>query len=594
MTKTAAKKPPKHRKPQSIDARVQAYIDGVMSGEIVACKWVVLAVKRHLADLKTGGKRGLWFDEDEARRGVMFMEALPHSKGKWAGKLVPKQPWQCFIWWCVWGWKRADGKRRFRSVLVVVARKNGKSTDAAAAALKCLVCDGELGAEVYSLATKRDQAKIVWGEARKMVLKSPSLKKIISTYRDSLVVDSTESVYKPLGRDADTLDGHNPSAAIIDEIHAHKTREIWDVIESGVGARDQPLTIGITTAGDGSPETIYSELKKYVEDILSGSIADDTWFGIIYTLDEGDSWEDERVWIKANPNLGASVNIEDLRKMCAKAKRTPGAVANFRRKRMNEDVATNNPWLATDRDSAWGKCSGGEFYDNHGLTQEAIARFRGRDCWVGGDLSSLHDLTALSFDFPGSGDTHDLICTAWCPRENAIGRQKDSRVPYVTWADMGLIYLTDGNSVDYDEIRAVLRTARDKWGWNIRQIAFDPNNAAYLVTKLVDEDGFNAQEMVITHQQTCGFMNDPIAATEKAILDGRLRHGGHAVLTWCVSNVVLFQDTGDRRRFNKRHSREKIDLAVSMAMAIGRATACSGVHTSGTSIYDKLDHILFV
>jgi phage terminase large subunit-like protein len=573
-------------------ARMRAYIRGVQLGKIVACKWVKLAIARHLRDLKEAGERGLWFDEKAAAQAIQFLEALPHSKGKWAGKCVQLEPWECFIWGSVYGWKRPDGFRRFRTVFESVARKNGKSTRSASIGVKGLVCDGEQGAEVYSAATKKDQAKIVWAESRKMVLKCKSLRQIVNTFRDSLVVESTQSTYKPLGRDADTLDGLSPSCVVIDEIHAHKSREVWDVIESGTGAREQPLLIGITTAGDGSPESIYAELKRYTEDVLSGAVEDDTWFGIIFCLDEGDFWQDERTWIKANPNLGVSVFVDDMRRLRDKAKANPGAVANFRRKRCNEDVASSNPWLPTDDDSDWAKCCGGDFYDDHGLTPAAIERFRGRPCWVGGDLSSLHDLTALAFAFPADDVTIDLVCSAWCPRENAIGRERDKRVPYLTWSEMGLIRLTEGNSVNYDEIREFLRTARDVWGWDIKQIAFDPNNARYLLTKLAEEDGFSAEGMLVEHMQTCGHMNDPIAATTKAILDHRLRHGGHRVLRWCVSNAVTYADTGGRLRFNKKRSREKIDLAVAMAMAIGRATS-TGSEPSGGSIYDNLPGILF-
>ncbi len=584
---------PKSAKPVEIIDRVNAYIAGVKSGEIVACKWVKLAIKRHERDLKSGKRRGLFFDEAAAILGVRFIECLPQSKGRWAGKPLTLEGWQVFILWLLYGWMRKDGRRRFNTLFVSVARKNGKSTLAAGIALKALVCDGEEGAEVYSAATKRDQAKIVWGESRKMVLKSPSLKKLISVYRDSLVVDSTQSSYKPLGRDADTLDGLNPSCAVIDEVHAHKTRDVWDVIDSGTGARDNPLLAGITTAGDGSPETIYAELKKHTEDVLTGTVQDDAWLGILFTLDEGDSWEDEEVWIKANPNLFVSVDFEKLKNAAQKAASTPGAIANFRRKRMNEDVADAGLWLPVDEDSPWAACAGGNFYSRKGLRPEVIERFRGRPCYVGADLSSLHDLTAMDFAFPDADGSLDLICFAWCPRENAIGRTRDHKVPYVTWADMGLIRLTEGKSVNYDELRQQLRTARDVWGWDIKQVAFDPNNARYLLTKLAEEDGFAAEGQLIEHDQRCNGMNEPINATQKLILDKKLRHGGHAVLRWCVANAVLYQDTGGRSRFNKRRSREKIDLAVAMVMAVGRAVA-GQEPTGGGSIYDHLPGIIFV
>lgn len=578
------------KSPNTIALRVQAYIDGVLSGKIVACKYVRQAVERHVRDLRDGPDRGLVFREGQATLAIKFIECLPHSKGKWAGQPLHLEPWQCFIFWCVFGWYRQDGRRRFNSVFISVARKNGKSTVCAGVALKTLVCDGENGAEIYSAATKKDQAKIVWSEARKMVLKSPSLKKLVTAFRDSLVVESTESTYKPLGKDADTLDGLNPHCTVIDEVHAHKTRDVWDVIESGTGARDNPLTIGITTAGDGKHETIYAELKKRTEDVLSGRFTDDTWFGIIFTLDEerteirggqevkipADDWRDEKVWIKANPNLGVSVNIEDLRRLAQKAQESPSSAPNFRRKRCNQDIEAHSPWITTDDGSPWQECCGVPIYGEggpYGLLPGVVERFAGKPCWAGGDLSSLSDLTALAFAFPAADGFLDLLVFTWCPRENAIGRTRDKHVPYLSWAERGLITLTEGDSVDYDTIRELLRTARDTWKWDIKQLAFDPNNARYLLTKLVEEDGFTAEGQVMEHGQTTAYMNEPIGVAEKLILDRKLRHGGHPVLRWCVSNCVIYQDTGSRRRFNKKKAREKIDLAVASVMAIGRALA---------------------
>jgi phage terminase large subunit-like protein len=577
---TATKKKPKASTTGSIPGKVRSYIDGVLSGAIVACKWVRLAVERHVNDLENGSDRGLWFDESAAEFAIQFTECLKHSKDPWAGKPLILEPWQCLIFWCLYGWKRDDGRRRFNTAFISVARKNGKSTLCAALALKQLVADGEQGAEVYSAATKRDQAKIVFAEASRMRSKSPTLRKMVDAYRDSLVYG--DSTYKPLGRDGDTLDGLNPSCAIIDELHAHKTREVWDVIKTGTGARANPLLIAITTAGDGDPETIYVEVRNRCQNVLSGTADDDTFFGLIYTLDDGDSWQDPAVWIKANPNLGASVIQDSLAVDAKAASETPGAVAEFRRKRCNQDVETSQPWISVDDGSAWSQCSMGNFYGLGGLTAETIARFSGRQCWAGGDLSSLSDLTALAFAFPAEDDFMDLLVACWCPRDNAIGRTRDKHVPYMPWAEQGFVTLTEGDSVDYDSLRQFLKRARDEWKWDIKQLAFDPNNARYLLTKLKEEDGFCDEGQIIEHFQTTGHMNEPIGAVEKIILDRKLRHGGNPVLRWCVSNCSIYTDTGGRRRFNKKLAREKIDLAVAMVMAVGAA-----VNGFGVSVYES-------
>lgn len=555
------------------DAKVQAYIDGVLSGDMLVCKYVRQAVERHVRDLETGAERGLWFDDIDADNAIQFIECLKHSKGEWAGRPLVLEPWQAFIIWTVFGWKKDDGTRRFNTAFVSVARKCGKSTMAAAVGHKLFVADGEPGAEVYSVATKREQAKIVHEEAKRMVRKCPYLQKLVTILRDNLFIANTESKYEPLGADADTTDGLNVSGAIIDEVHAHKTRDLWDVIETATGARRNPLMLAITTAGDSSDNTsIYAELKDRTVKVLEGTIGDDSWFGIIYTLDDADAWEDESVWVKANPNLGISVKLDDLRRKCQKARETPDAVSNFRRKHCNQETETSNPWLTTDEGSAWSACAGGKFYGRSGLQPEVIERHRGASCWVGGDLSSVSDLTTLVFAFPGDNREMTVLPFCWCPRDNAVGRERDKRVPYLTWADQGYLMLTEGNSVDYDCLRECLRNARDKWGWKVERIAFDPNNARYLMSKLTEEDGFSS-EQIVEHLQTTQFMNDPIGATEKLILDGKLRHGNHPVLRWCVSNAIIYNDTGGRRRFNKKAIREKIDMAVAMVMAVGQAVA---------------------
>lgn len=245
---------------------------------------------------------------------------------------------------------------------------------------------------------------------------------------------------------------------------------------------------------------------------------------------------------------------------------TPSAVNNFRR-HLNQDVESLTPWVGVEQ---WKSCAGDvEWYGPEGLNPTVIGQYANRVCAVGGDLSSVSDLTALVFAF-ASEEHIDVFPFCWCPRQNAEGRTRDKRVPYLSWAQRGQMFLTEGDSVDYDALRDLLRRARDEWKWNMQEIHFDPNNARYLITKLVEEDGFRADQ-VIEHIQTCGHMNDSIAMTKKAILDKKLRHGGHEPLRWCVSNVKVYTDTGGRRRFDKKKSSEKIDLAVALAMGVGTA-----------------------
>src|SRR5512139_1249755 len=291
----------------------EQYIDDVVAGRVVACHWVQAACQRHVDDLKHGAERGLHFDREAAEHVLKFFTILKHSKGEWAGRPLVLEPWQQFLIWTLFGWKRADGTRRFRTAYIEVARKNGKSTIGAGVGLYLLAADGEPGAEIYSAATKRDQARITHLEAVRMVKASPMLRKRIRTFRDNLNIEGTASKFEPLGADADTLDGLNIHGAIIDEIHAHKTREVWDKLDTGTGARRQPLMFGITTAGYDRQSLCWT-LNEYSKKVLDGVIEDDTFFALIYTLDDGDDWQDETTWIKANPNLKVSKKNDDLRR----------------------------------------------------------------------------------------------------------------------------------------------------------------------------------------------------------------------------------------------------------------------------------------
>lgn len=561
--------------------RFNAYVDGVLSGEIVACDYVKLAIKRHVKDLERSqrGELPFQFDETRAVKVVRFIEGLPMCKGReFAGKAFRLEPWECFIVVSLFGWIDEGKMRRFRVGYVEIARRNGKSTLAAAIGVVLFLFDGEKGAEVFSAATKKDQAKIVHSIAKQMVLKTPALRRHVTVLRDNMSCELTGSKYEPLGQDADTTDGLDISGVIIDELHAHKSRELWDVLETGTGSRMQPLIFGITTAGrDDGGESICWEHHQHTTSILEGIYEDDSWFGMIYTLDKGDDWTDESVWLKANPNLRVCVSIEDLRRKCKKAQNNPGAQLSFRQKHMNLWVAGNRGWLAEPLSVI--------IWNENAEAIKSPEEYSGRACSIGGDLSSVSDLTALVAAFPDDDGFVDILPHCWCPRDNALGRSRDRRVPYLTWAEMGLLELTEGSSVDYDGLRAYLRTARDDWGWDIERIAFDPNNARYLITKLIEEDGFD-DTVVVEHLQRCGEMNEPISITERLLLDRKIRHGGHAVLRWCASNAIVYNDTGGRRRFDKKRSGEKIDLAVAMVMGVWHAVGTDDESESFYNIHD--------
>jgi len=561
---------------KSKNAAVDGYINGVLSGEIVACKWVKLAVERHLRDLENGAARGLHFSEERAQHAIDFFQYLKHSKGEWAGQTIKLEPWQQFSIWCIFGWLRADGYRRFRTAYLEVARKNGKSTKAGGIGLYLLVADDEPGAEVYAAATKRDQAKIVWGEAVRMVQASPYLRRIVQLYKssDNLSVASTASKFEPLGRDSDSMDGLNVHASVVDELHAHKTRDVWDLLETATGARRQPLMLAITTAGT-DRQTICYTLHDYVEKILARVLDDDSMFGIIYTLDDeekdadgnvmqpADDWQDETKWIKANPNLGVSVKLEDLRERAAQASEIASSLNSFLRLRLNKWTQSVSRWVAPHR---WRAAAGA--VDAEGL--------RGRTCYGGLDLSSTTDISALVLVFPPDvdGDPYRVICRFWIPEENMRLRSRRDKVPYDTWVRQGFVVATPGDVIDYDFIVAEVDDLAQRY--DIGEIAFDRWGATKIYQKLEEE-----RMTMVQFGQGFASMSPPMKELEKLILSGHLAHGGNPVLTWMADNLVARQDPAGNIKPDKERSTEKIDGMVALIMALDRAIR------HAPSIYDS-------
>jgi phage terminase large subunit-like protein len=503
--------------------------------------------------LETGAKRGLYFDREAADRVIRFFAFCCHSKGELAGQAIQLEPWQQFIFWVAFGWKRTvDNHRRFRTVYIELPRKNGKSTMMAGIGLYMLVADGEPGAEIYAAATKKDQARIVHADAIKMRDASPSLKKRIQKFRDNLSIPETNSKFIPLGADEDTLDGLNTHCNIIDELHAHKTRKVWDVLETATGARRQPMQVAITTAGF-DKHSICWEQHTYSEKILSQIIDDDTYFAFIACLDEGADWEDEREWFKANPNLGISKKLDDMRRLAAKAKEQPAALNSFLRLHLDRWTKQDVLWMPMDR---WNAC-------NAAVDAEELY---GRECIGALDLASKTDLAALSLLFAPVDDDEPwkLLQYFWCPEENAELRAKKDRVPYDVWIRQEFIKATEGNVTDYDFIRRDIgELASD---YRIKEIAFDPWNATQLVTQLTG-DGMEMVEF----RQGFASMSAPTKELMAMVLGKKIAHGGNPVLDWMASNVTVRQDPAGNLKPDREKSTEKIDGIVTLIMAIGRA-----------------------
>ncbi len=591
----------------AIEFTAEQYVDDVLNGEQIACRWVRLACERHRRDLETGHERGLTFDEKAARLAVAFFGLLRHSKGEWAGQPVHLEPWQQFWLWVLFGWKRADGTRRFRTTYLEVARKNGKSTLAAGIGLLLTAVDGEPGAEVYTAATKRDQARITHQEAIRMVRQSPELRRELRLFRDNVNNPKTFSKFEPLGKDADSTHGLNVHGVIADELHAWKGRDLWDVLETATSARRQPLMVAITTAGF-DRQSLCWQLHDYTEKVLAGIIEDDTFFGLIFTLDgeekdadgnvmrPADDWEDEAVWVKANPNVHVSKKIDDIQRKAERARNMPAALNAFLRLEMNLWTQASERWVDPAR---WRACSAapGAHYshqhrglvtDDHVLTWDKHPdlilalfeeRLHGRRCYGALDLSSNTDISCWLMLFPPEAEDEPywVLPRFFIPEDNIEARVKRDRVPYDAWQRAGLLVATPGNVIDYDFI--VAQIDQDAHGYDVAEIGFDRWGATKIQTTLMNVGG---ADWVVPIGQGFASMSPPMKELEKLILGGQLGHGGHPILAWMADNLVAVADPAGNLKPDKANSREKIDGMVALIMSVDRATREGG----GESMYE--------
>lgn len=535
------------------------YARQVINGEIPACLYVRQACSRQLRDLERAAA-GDWcwhYDIELASRICRFIELLPHVKGDWARarKLITLEPWQIFELTTVFGWVDANGLRRFKTSYEEVPRKNAKSTKTSGVGLYMLAADGEEGAEVYSAATTRDQAKIVWQDAKRMAERSPGLQRRfgVETSAHSIYVEQTGSAFKPLSRDqGGNLDGLNVSAALVDELHAHKTREILDVLETGTGARSQPLLWLITTSGFNRSGICY-ELRSYAIKVLSGAVEDDEFFAIIFTVDDEDLEDigrllnDPELWRKANPNWGVSVNPDDIARKARKAREMAAAQNNFLTKHLNVWVNADTAWMDM---AAWDRCAD---------VSLKIEDFTGEYCAGAADLASKIDIASVAYVFERSGHYYAFVRNYL--NEDAIEDGRNSQ--YEGWANQGRLIATPGNVTDYGLIEDDIRD--DARQFRIDELGFDPWQAEHLRQRLAD-DGLNTVEF----RQTVANMSEPMKTLQALVLEGRFHHNGDPVLTWMVSNVVCHCDAKDNIYPRKEFPENKIDgvIAVIMALAL--------------------------
>lgn len=533
-----------------------AYARAVIAGDIPACRLVILACKRHLNDLKRGKRRGLRFDVAAAQHRIAFYPRfLRHSKGEWARKPVDLTPWQKFVVGSVFGWKRRDGTRRFRTVYEELPRKNGKSTKLAGVGLDMLTCDGEEGAEIYAAATKRDQARIIFDEAKRMVATSPELAAIVARFKLNLSVDRTASKFEPLSSDDKTLDGLNPHCVLVDELHKHNSRALLDVLDTALGSRRQPILWIITTAGDDNPESVYAAENDYAIKVLEGTIEDDSHFAFIATIDKDDRWDDPLAWAKANPNLGISVKLDDLQRQARKAAKSPAALDAFKRLRLN--VRTGDAARAIDM-AVWNRNTRGKF------DPDKLPRLR---CWGGVDLSTKIDISAYVKLFePDDEGIMRVACRFWMPAETIAERGDQDRMPYRRWVQDGWIEATPGNVIDHAEIRQAV--VGDLQRFDLVDVAFDPWSATQFSVEC-GEHGVNMVQFI----QGLRSYTAPTKELQALLIDRKLDHGDNPVLRVMASNLKVQRDKNFNEMPHKQHSTGRIDGMTALIMAIGRRTA---------------------
>lgn len=524
----------------------ELYAEQVRSGEILVCEYVRLAVRRYYTDLDRALDKGWYFDKKAAMRAIRFIEKLKHTKGEWAGQRFRLEPWQQFVLWNIFGWKNADGMRRFRYAYIEIARKNGKTALSAGIGLYMLFADGESRPEVYSAATVKDQAKICFSDAVEIV-KATDLKNYLTPYRNSIVYELKGGTMKPLSSDYGTHDGLNPSCGIIDEFHAHKDSGMFDVIKSAFGARRQPLMFIITTAGFDKSGACYAYRENVIK-VLRGVNEDDSLFGIIYTLDDKSEWDDPKMWIKANPNLGVSLSADYLADQVKDAKNRPEAVRNVMTKNVDLWVDAERTWILDD---AWQKCIG----------TTAPADLKGCACWGGLDLSNVSDITAYVLLFH-ENDCFQLLPHFWIPEEKMLEKVRKENINYDKWVAEGYVTVTPGNVIDYDFVKAdILRIVAD---YDLRTSAYDRWNASQTIIDLQNE-GMECNPF----GQGYGSMSAPTKEFEKLVLTGKIEHFGNPVLRWMLASTLVKTDPAGNIKPDKEKSTQKIDGIVAAIMALG-------------------------
>ena len=534
---------------------IEEYWQQIESGEIMVCKRTRQQYEKLIQELRH--PRDPWgFDLDAANAPIDFIESFcRHSKGKWIGKPVKLELFQKAKIQAVYGFVHKDtGLRRCREVFTYVGRKNGKSTEKAATGLYMLIGDGEGGSECYSVATKKDQARIVFSEAVNMVSQSPALSKHIKKRKTDLYFPVTFSKFEPLASDSNSLDGLNTYNCIMDELHAIKDRNLYDVMKQSMAAREQPLLDMITTAGF-VRECIFDDIYDYACKVLDGTVEDDRFLAFIYELDDRSEWVDFRMWEKANPGLGTIKSYEELAANVERAKHDPNFLPTVLTKDFNIREATADKWLTFEQ------ANNEETFDIEEL----------RDCYgIGGvDLSATTDLTyaAIIVMKPGS-DKKYIIGQAFMPGDTIEQRSKEDKVPYDKWAQRGLITLCPGNKVDYRYVTEWFQQMKDEYGIIGYWTGYDSWNSPAWVEDMENRLGYKNKNNLLPVIMGAKTLSAPMKLLGADLSSKDIVYDNNPLMKWALTNVAIEVDKNENiRPIKGKHQRQRIDPAVALLIA---------------------------
>lgn len=547
---------------------IEEYYNKISSGEIVACKKIKAVYKKLVNDLKKPKKVSFLnkitdeieehtyiFEEKKANRPIQFIEKYcKHSKGKWAGKPVILELWQKAHIQALYGFvDKETGLRKYRKFVLFVGKKNGKSTEGSGLGLYQLTSDGEGGAEVYSVATQKDQAKIIWEEAKRMAAKSPALNKRTRRLVNGIFYDKTESLFKAVASETDSLDGLNGSAILADEIWAWRDKGLLDIMSDSISVREQPIIFEFSTMGkireavfDGEYEYLEAVIKGY--EGLEGGIEDETVLPFIYELDEAKEWTDEKAWIKANPNLGVTKTYKYLRDKVEKAQKKPDELSNLLCKEFNVRTTAQEAWVDFDT------VNNEETYDMDSLYDTYA---------IGGvDLSSTTDLTCATLLIIKHNKKY-VLQQYFIPSERLEFKIKDDKIPYDKWEKRGLVTICDGAKVNYSDVTQWFLRMNDEYKISTLWIGYDPWNTQYWVEEM-KEYGFEMVEV----RQGAKTMSNPMKQLEADLIEKNVNYNNNPVLKWCLCNTSVKRDDNDNIRPVKgQKQRARIDGTVSLIIA---------------------------